>query len=282
MKKLNRVIFNVALYAVLQGVAMTSLSSNAFAQRGSMDPGNPSSFTNPTQGFPGFFDTNMAEHGTLVVEWPPLLLPFIPMPSLAVDYGVSDTFTVGTNALVSTLPWLFGAKGISLKARTLVQGSATSQSVATVYGGYLAGTDFSTQWQILTSNNAWKLAPKHIISAQAMFLNFGLEIGKQKNLNYTNLRFSSLSIGGGYQYLFSDTAALSTYVLAAAATSMEADTVAANLSADLNASSGQTSWGITRASLDLRSEDWVYSLGGAYTFGTINMVVPWLSATRRW
>lgn len=274
MKKLQTKIVGLLM--------VTALPSIALAQRGTKSPGNPANFTNPTQGFPGFFDTNFAEQGSLVVEWPPLILPIIPMPSIAVDYGVTDTLTVGTNALVSTIPWLVGAKGISVKARTLVYGSETFQSAATVYGGYIGASEINSQWQIFTSNNAWKLAPKHIVSAQAMFLNFGLELGKETSIDYTNIRFSSLAFGGGYQYLFNETLSVNGNLLGAVMNSMEQDTVAANLSYDVNASSGQATWGIARGSLDIRSDDWVYSLGGIYVHGLFPRVLPWFSATTRW
>lgn len=275
MRKLKLIILGTMMFA--------SLPSGAFAQRGSMNPGNPDTFVNPTKGFPGFFDTNLATHGSLVVEWPPLILPFIPMPSIAVDYGVTDTLTVGTNALVSTVPWLAGGKGLSLKARTLVYGTETSQSAATVYGGYIAGGSFSSSWQMLTSNNAWKIGLKHIVSAQAIFLNFGFENGSESSIDYTNLRFSTAGIGGGYQYIVTNDVALSAHALASAATSIESDTVASNLSADLNATSGKISWGLARASIDLRSDDdWAYSVGGLYFFGISTRVSPWFSATKRW
>ena len=258
------------------------LSTAANAQRGAMRPGSPSSFTNPAQGYPGFFDTNLADHGSLVVEWPPIILPIIPVPSIAVDYGVSDTLTVGTNALISTLPWLFGAKGISLKARTLVYGTDSAQSVATVYGGYIAGPEFSSSWELFTSNTAYKLAPRHVVSGQLMFLNLGVELGKESEINYTNIRFSTAAVGGGYQFLLTDRIAISSYLLAALANSVESDTVAANLSADLNVTSGDALWGVARVSADIKNGDWLYSLGGVYMHGIFGKVLPWLSATRRW
>lgn len=263
-------------------LSIIGISADAFGQRGAMRPGSPSSFTTPNQGYPGFFDTNMVDHGSVVVEWPPIILPIIPMPSIALDYGVSDTLTVGTNALISTVPWMLGAKGFSIKARTLVYGTETMQSVATVYGGYIGATEFASSWELVTSNTAWKLAPRHVISGQLMFMNFGAEVGKETSAEYTNLRLSSAAAGAGYQFLLTEETAISSYLLGALSTSVESDTVAANLSADLNVTSGDALWGIARISADIKTGDWLYSLGGVYIHGLGGNILPWFSATRRW
>lgn len=252
------------------------------AQRGEILEAKSELFTNPTQGFPGFFDTNMAAKDSLVVEWPPIILPIIPVPSIAVDYGVSDTLTVGTNALVTTVPWLLGAKGVSAKARSLIYGSETMQSVATVYAGYIGAKDLSTSWQVLTSNTAWKIGSKHIVAAQATIINLGVEMGAPSSLDYTNLRLSTLGLGGGYQHLLSETTAISTYLLAPALTSVEADTVSTNLNANFDVSSGNAMWGVARTSVDYRSDEWVYSLGAMYVHGLYRGLLPWFSATRRY
>ena len=270
-------------YNVSAVLLVTCLSTTSYAQRGALQPGSPSGFKTPYQGYPGFFDTNLADHGSLVVEWPPLILPLIPMPSIAVDYGVSDTLTVGTNALISTVPWLAGAKGISLKARTLVYGTESLQSAATLYAGYLGASEFSSSWEVFTANTAWKPAPRHVVLGQLMFMNFGAELGKETSVDYTNIRFSTAAAGGGYQFLISDTLAVSSHALAALATSVEADTIAQSLSADLNATSGDALWGVVRISADLRTEtDWLVSLGGIYFHGAGGQVLPWFSASTRW
>ena len=255
--------------------------SAIMAQRGEIHEAKSELFTNPTQGYPGFFDTNMAAKDSLVVEWPPIILPIIPVPSIAVDYGVSDTLTVGTNALVTTLPWLLGARGVSIKARSLIYGSETRQSAATVYAGYIGAKNLTASWQVLTSNNAWKFGYDHIVSAQATLMNLGVESGAATSLDYTNLRLSTLGIGGGYQYLWSDTLAISTYLLAPAWTSVEADTVSINLNANFDVSSGNAMWGVARTSFDYRSDEWVYSLGAMYVHGIYKGLLPWFSATRR-
>jgi hypothetical protein len=276
---MNLITTSLRLSALLVMVGTATLT---YAQRGEMTTGKPSEFTNPTQGFPGFFDTNFAEKGSIVVEWPPLILPIIPTPSLAVDYGVSDTLTVGTNALVTTIPWLVGARGLSLKVRTLVAGSDTMQSAATLYAGYIGANNLSVSWQVFSSNNAWKLAPRHIVSAQALIMNLGLESGSKTSLDYTNLQASTLTLGGGYQFLISNSMAISTYFMAPVLTSLESDTVGASISAKLDARSGQLMWGMLRSSLDIHASSWVYSLGGMYVYGLTNTVLPWFSATKRW
>jgi hypothetical protein len=89
-------------------------------------------------------------------------------------------------------------------------------------------------------------------------------------------------VGGGYQFLLSNETSISSYILAAVANSVEADTVSANLSADLNATSGDSLWGVARVSGDFKSGDWLYSIGGVYMHGFFGRVMPWFSATRKW
>jgi hypothetical protein len=257
-------------------------ATGASAQRGELTTGTPRQFTNPNQGYPGFFDTNFADKGSLVVEWPPILLPIFPVPSIEVDYGVTDTLTVGTNAIVSTLPWLLGAKGISLKARTLIYGNETVQNVATIYGGSIAGKSLAASWQVFSSNNSWKLAPRHIITGQAVILHMALEAGSKESIHYTNLQVSTLTLGGGYQFLVTENGSISTYLMVPAITAFEADTVAANISANLDARNGEIMWGMARSSLDFRNDDWLYSLGGLYVYGLTKSISPWVSATTRW
>jgi hypothetical protein len=263
-------------------ILTASLSSVVYAQRGETLSSDPTVFTNPGQGYPGFFDTNFADKGSLVVEWPPVIFPLLPMPSIAMDYGATDSLTVGTNAIVTTLPWLVGARGLSLKARQLIHSSETMRSAATVYGGYIGADEFSSTWQMFTYNHSWKLAPSHILSGQAMYLNFGVESGKSSSINYTNLRLTSLALGGGYQYVMNESATISNYLLLPGLTSIESDTVGANLSASLDASSGQMVWGIARSSFDIRQDQWTFSMGGIYMHGIVKQVLPWFSAATRW
>lgn len=269
--------FWTAVLMILLGV-----ETGAYAQRGEQTDASPRQFSSPTQGFPGFFDTNFADQGSLVVEWPPIILPIIPVPSIEVDYGVTDTLTVGTNAIVTVVPWLLGARGFSFKARTLLYGTETLQSAATAYAGYIGSSNLAVSWQLFTSNNAWKLAPRHILSVQGMVLHLGLEAGSKSSINYTNIQGSTVTVGGGYQFLLSSSIGLSTYVMIPAVTSFEADTVASNISGNLDARSGALLWGIIRSSLDLRTESCVYSIGGSYVYGLTKNISPWASAAKRW
>jgi len=263
-------------------ILLASLSTAVYAQRGETPSSDPTVFKTPGDGYPGFFDTNFADKGSLVVEWPPVIFPLIPMPSIAMDYGATESLTIGTNALVTTIPWLVGARGLSFKARQLIYSSETMRSAATVYGGYIGASEFSMTYQMFTYNHSWKPAPRHIISGQAMYMNFGFESGKTSSIDYTNLRLSTLSLGGGYQFILGERTAISSYVLLPAITSMEADTVGANLSQNMDASSGKMTWGIARASMDFRRERWTFSLGGIYMHGMIKNVLPWFSAATRW
>lgn len=265
-------------------------SSFVFAQRGETLEARPSIFNTPTTGYPGFFDTNMAKEGDVVVEWPPIIFPMIPMPSIAVDYGVNERLTVGTNALLTLVPWALGMKSVTLKARTLLYGNETMQSAISGYLGYFSqagGT--STYWQILSTNNAWKLSPNHIFAANAAFINFGLEDEDLTKTEYANVHLTTATIGGGHQYIWSDTTSISTYLMLPISTAIQVDSAAIALDLNGNLSQGAPMWVLARMSLDLRSDPWVYSFGAYYTSGVAKElllgtsgVVPWFSATRRY
>jgi len=265
-------------------------SQVATAQRGEQLEARPGLFTSPTQGYPGFFDTNMAEPETMVIEWPPIILPFTPLPTVALDYGVNERLTLGANALMTTLPWLVGVKSAALKARTLLHGTETTQSTATAYLGYFGGgKTFNMYWQLLTSNNAWKVAPNHILSANAAFINFGLVSGDLKSTNYNNIQITTASIGAGHQYIWTEDKSFSTYIMLPAWSSIKIDSATAALDVDTDASSGDAMWGLARLSLDVRSEPWLYSFGLAYSHGNAKELLPktsgllpWFSATRKY
>lgn len=261
-----------------------------YAQRGELAQARPSIFTTPTQGYPGFFDTNMAEPETMVIEWPPVILPFIPVPSIAMDYGLNERLTLGTNALMTAVPWLLGIQSAAVKARTLLYGSESMQSTATAYVGYLGGgKSLTLYWQMLTSNNAWKVSPSHVLSANAAFVNFGLEAGDLKSTDYASIQLSTAAISGGHQYIINDTMAISSYVMIPVWTSVNVDTISAALDLDTNARKGDAMWGMVRASFDMRSDLWVYSFGGLYNHGALKDmfsksagIAPWFSATRKY
>ena len=265
-------------------------ASFALAQRGETLEAKPGLFTSPTQGYPGFFDTNMAEPEALVVEWPPIILPIIPVPSIAVDYGINERLTVGTNALLTLLPWIAGVKSATVKARTLLYGSESMQSSATAYLGYFGGGEgLDMYWQLITSNNAWKVSPRNIVSANAAFVNFGLEAGDLKGADYTSMQLTTGTIGGGHQFIWDETLSVSTYVMLPFWTSINLDTAAAAFDLNGNASRGSLMWGLARLSVDFRSEPWIYSLGAMYSRGAANEILPnssgflpWFSATRRY
>jgi hypothetical protein len=265
-------------------------SSLALGQRGEPHDARPGLFISPTQGYPGFFDTNMAEPKAMIIEWPPIILPIIPVPSIALDYGVNERLTLGTNGLLSSLPWLLGVKAGTLKARSLLYGTESMQATATAYLGYFgAGEQMDMYWQLLTSNNAWKVSPKNIVSLNATFINFGLEGGDLKSTEYMSAQLTSATVGGGHQYLWRDTMSISNYLMLPVWTSVNVDTAAAALDLNGNLSRGSFMWLLARTSLDLRSELWVYSLGVMYASGSISELLPtksglapWFSATRRY
>ncbi|NBO38847.1 hypothetical protein EBU99_09715 [bacterium] len=104
----------------------------AFAQRGSDYVSHRPISETPSSGIPGFFDTETASAGSLVFD----------VPSLSIDYGISEHLTLGTNAVavLSTSLWLAnGGKSatpiVMLKARYRIFSQEGWTSSVTGYGG---------------------------------------------------------------------------------------------------------------------------------------------------
>jgi hypothetical protein len=262
-------------------------SQRAFGQRGQSYGGHAKPWSANTQGFPGYFDSNMAEENSLVVEFPPMLLGIVPTPFIAVDYGVTETLTVGTNAAWTVLPYLFGAKSLSVKARTLLIGDQSEQASATYYGGVISiptDTSLNAYYHILTWNHAWRIASSHTLSAHGNLIRMNLEQGTIRDLNHAQLNFDAMMLGAGYGYEFNERWSLRGNGIITAYQSIEADTAAATFNQSLNIKSISSYTSIATAQFEYRSsEKWLFGFGATrFGFAGNSLGAPWFTWARRW
>lgn len=262
------------------------VASQSFAQRGAKYEGTAHPWEAPSQGFPGYFDTNVVDPGKIVLEFPPLIYGIVPMPSMALDYGMSETLTIGTNSLVTTLPWLFGAQGVSLKARSLMIGSSEHQSAATVYAGYLSAqgkTPVSLIYQNATWNHAWRPAEAHTITGHANYLRMSAELGKASQLNRSEISITTLLLGGGYGYTISPKMDIRGTVAATVYSSFDVSTPAADITQSSTAQQLTQPNRIAQLQYEYHtSTDWLIGVGFIHLYVSgVSATAPWLTFALR-
>ncbi|APJ03977.1 hypothetical protein [Silvanigrella aquatica] len=101
-------------------------SSQAFAQRGGSSVEQSTPPSTPLSFFAGYFDTGMLPENRITLD----------IPLLGLDYGVTDNFTIGTNAASSLLTSVTFQPYLFLKARYRFFSNKKISSVITGYGGY--------------------------------------------------------------------------------------------------------------------------------------------------
>lgn len=263
------------------------ISSTAAAQRGGSYGENAKPWESTSQGFPGYFDTNVARKGSLVVEFPPMIFGILPTPFVAVDYGVTDTLTIGTNGVVSALPWLLNGEGASIKIRSLLLGDETEQSAVTYYGGIIrihGKTQINSYYHVMTWNHAWRIGSRHTIGARANYIRLNVELGEETDLNHADLGFSSFMTGAGYGFEINPRWALRADAIASLYQSIEADTVAIsfNQSSSLRKPKSTTLIGVGQVEYH-PFEDWLFGLGvTGFNVGGAGAAAPWFTWATRW
>lgn len=262
---------------------ISCFSSHALAQRGARYEGNAHPWDSPTRGFPGYFDTNVAEKGSWVVELPPLIYGAIPMPSTEVDYGVSESLTVGSNALLTTVPWLFGAQGASIKVRSLLVGTPEHQSVATVYAGYLGVYNRtptgSGLYENATWNHSWRPAREHTITGHINYLRLDGSLGKSSDLNYARVSVTTLMLGAGYGYEINEQWNIRGMIATTAYSSLDIMTSLADLSQTTSPAITKNPNRLGQLQLEFHTvTDWLVGFGAIHGyFSGSGGTVPWLT-----
>lgn len=265
--------------------SLCALSTVTFAQRGQSPSSSIEPISHPFSSYPGFFDPYMVEPMKFVMELPPITLSPNggPFPSLAADFGVSKTLTIGTSGIGTLLPFVLGGAGATVKIRTLVYGSPDFQSAVTVYAGYMMfmqeDTRLAIDYTLFTSNNAWVLSPKSIVLSNVTFARYGLTVGGPSDLGYASINAMTAAIGGGYTRILSDKYALTGIALIPAYEAIEADTSTVSLNANTKNFNAEGTAKMARVHLDIKpAKKWVFNVGLLYmpALTVIETVAPWI------
>lgn len=272
-------------FVVLTALATTTWSLPTLAQRGQSPNSSIEPISHPFSSYPGYFDPYMVEPRKFVMELPPITISPNggPVPSLAADFGVSKTLTIGTSGIGTLLPFVLGGAGATAKIRTLVYGSPDFQSAVTVYAGYMmflqADTRLAIDYTVFTSNNAWVLNPKSIVLSNVTLARYGLTAGSPDDLGYASINAMTAALGGGYSRILSDKVAITGLALLPVYEAIEADTSTVSLNANTKTLNAEGTAKMARVHVDIKpAKKWVFNVGLLYmpALTVVETVAPWV------
>lgn len=231
----------------------------ARAQRGQGEATQTPPPKTPLTGFPGAFDTNLADPGSLVLD----------IPSLSVDYGLTENLTVGTNGWFA-LPVLVGSPAIFVKARYRFFSDDSFASAITGYGGFLhssgEGEDGDVESSngslvMLSSTNTFYLSPETTLTAFLWFLQLGFAQGERGDVDYASAKISSTFFGLNLQHWFNDRVGPALLAFVGAQSSTEIDSAGLSVRASSGLSFLSQGAYFVRGLVEFRAGRWLFSPG---------------------
>jgi hypothetical protein len=266
------------------------ISTLSFAQRGEKYAQNIDSTTppkSPSNGFPGMFDSNVAEKNSFVLD----------IPLLAADYGVTENVTIGTNGYLVAAAAL-SAPVVYLKVRHRFVANSNWVSSNTGYLGYFtnragAPTEIIDSYFASASNNTtYYFKPNSYFNLTTLYMHFSLDQRRRNSMEFSSISMTSLILGPSYQHWFNDWFGLQGLVALSGYQSLEVDS--STLSASLNFGNGGRASGFSMARMlsEFRAGDWLISAGLVSLFtiqassgssaNSSPVTFPWISAAVKW
>jgi hypothetical protein len=250
--------------AAAVGLALVVSAGPALAQRGEdFAPTEELAVSpNPNQGFPGLFDTEVAQKGAFVAN----------LPATSLYYGVTPRLTIGTiSAAFASV--LYGPPGASVHARYLVGGAtwfrSTADALLLASAVSLGGAYTTLRLGIFSSNTELLINPSNRFTAHAWLVHVGAELGE---LSATGNVFL---VGGTYSVALASWAALHvTGLYAVSATASGGDPRAILLDGDFTNAVGVSDRLFARATVSMRRGRWLFDLG-AFHAGPVTL--PWFN-----
>jgi hypothetical protein len=248
----------VALLVVAAAAALAPAA--AHAQRGGDYVGRDSPGQTPRTGFPGVFNTHMAEESGVVAN----------VPLMQLDYGLSGDLTAGINllpAFVNTPPGAIG------RMRYRLHSAGALTSVATVMVGYGRGGGSDYVGALASKAMSLDVAAGHTTSAAVFGLSLRASEGDERDYA-TALGFSL-----DHDWFFNDRFGLNaTVVVVPVLRSRESSP--ANELAKYGLGLGEQTF-VRALAVIKPAGTWLVEVGGAapinFEFG-----IPWLEVSKRW
>ena len=249
--------------AAALGLAIVAAAGPALAQRGQdFAPTEELAVSpNPNLGFPGLFDTEVAQKGTLVAN----------LPATSLYYGVTPRLTLGTisAAFVSVL---YGPPGASVHARYLLGGAtwfrSTGDALLLATALNIDGEYTTARLGIFSSNTEFLLNPSNRLTAHAWLVHASAERPGQSGAG------TAFLVGGTYSVALARWAALHVTGLYAASATASGGDLRTVIDADLTNAISPSNRVFARASVSMRRGRWLVDLG-AFRVGSV--ILPWLN-----
>lgn len=172
-----------------------------FAQRGKDSIQQSAPISTPLSFFAGYFDTGMVPKDRYTLD----------LPLTGFDYGVTENFTIGSNAVMSIFATYALQPFIYLKARYRFFSTKNISSVITGYGSYIylspQGNNLKTtiSYYNFTNNTSYFFNPHNILTFHLTALSLNLQSGEAQDLKYYKLSVNTIAVGLGYQFFFNET-----------------------------------------------------------------------------
>jgi hypothetical protein len=260
--------------ALCLGCFALVLSSRAEAQRGADYEMQETPPTTPGSGFPGLFDSHLAEQGRFVLE----------IPTLTADYGVTDRLTIGTSALPLLFMQLGAPPSLYLKTRYRLFSSEKIVSAATLYGGYATnrfGTGKSNDDAFLfgmTSTSSWYVTERKLATLFLGYFKFASRSVEKDGIEYMQSSVSTLLLGGSYQIWLNKWFGLTGTALASVQSKIEVDSSTLSVSARIGNGDVTSGDGLLRVLAEFRLGSWILSPGFVYLPNVLDTFVPVMTA----
>lgn len=267
--------------AFFVGVFCVFCQSPAYAQRGSQMP-LPNSDVPPAtanDGFPGFFDTNMANTNSFVFD----------VPTFNFDYGVNEKLTIGANGIGALFLVTTFTPILSAKLRYRLFSTENMRDTLTVYGTYAklrkTPKNPSTMFEavVMTNNFTYYFNERSQIYASTLVGRLQYTESVSSEIDYQKLSLTPVIVSVGYQHFFTERLGLSPLLIYNFLSKVQLDSAQAAVSTS-NSAAASSSNLMIRVNLDVKLGD--SFLLSAYQLSTFTdeglSSLPWVSFMYRW
>lgn len=232
----------------------------------------------PTDGFPGFFDSNMADKGTIVAD----------LPTFQVDYGINEKWTVGVNGLALAVGVASSAPSVVVKARYRLFSNESFRNALTTYLGYIDlpskedNNKLRMSTVLFSNNTTFYLTPSFHLNSFVIVGFTDLTQGKESTVNYAKASVTPVVVGAGANYFLGRVIGFSALGLYNVYTTIEIDTSEMAIDFSTSPLAHSSTYAIKLAS-DIRLGDFLLSPYAFFYFsaGTAS-TIPFLNLMYRW
>lgn len=265
------------------GLGLLVLPSEVWAQRGEGFIEQLPATRLPSAGFAGFFDSNLAEPGSVQLH----------VPEIGIDIGASENLTVGTCTLATLVPLLGGKPGGSVKLRYRFRSNASWATVGTLYagGGYMRDSGYG--FVMGTSNTTYYVSSAQAVTFTVLAARAQGVVREQKGGSKAS-NDAALNAGAfalSYEAFPASWFGVQLTALAVPLISGTYDNPTQALGMNVNFPANAVNLSFGRALVEVRTENWLIAAGAMCSVGLLASLrtdsdvpacLPVIDAGRRW